>query len=34
MQINEANPSNPDGSIIYRSGMNLKIHRPRVLLAP
>lgn len=25
MQVTEANPANPDGSIIYRSGMNPKI---------
>jgi hypothetical protein len=27
MQVSEANRANPDGSIIYRSGMNPKIQR-------
>ena len=34
MQVNEANPSNPDGSIIYRSGLNPKIQRNFEVFSP
>jgi hypothetical protein len=34
MRANEANPSNPEGSIIYRSGMNPKIQRNFEVFSP
>ena len=34
MQAAEANRSNPDGSIIYRSGMNSKIQRNFEIFTP
>ena len=34
MQVAEANRGNPDGSVIYRSGMNEKINRNFEVFSP